>query len=519
MNRIFGENTHTYLHILGLSGIAFALPWSKALMSISMMFIVLNLLLEGDFKSYWENLKSNRIFWLVALLFSFYIVGMLWSCNMNEALHSFKQKLPFLTIPTILTARPLKKSWQIDLVLLAFMIPLLFTSVLNFGYYQHWFGDKSYNDIRGMSVFGSHIRYGLLISMGAAIALYSIRRYPKLTIPFLLLLGWFGFYTVYSQVISGIITFSAVVAVYLLYLLWLRTKLLGAVFIFVCIGLIGASAFWLLKPLTYDASKYQDLPKLTAEGNEYEHNFGFISSETGEPVLIYLCEIELEREWGIRSDLGYLGTTINGNPISHTLIRYLSSKHLRRDAQGVKALSKEDIVNIELGCTSVNHSGLMARMHGVRFELNNAEDPNGHSLLQRLEYWKAGLSIANKNWLIGVGSGDAQVAFDAYYTSSNSSLTFKNRRRAHNQFLTFFLTFGIFGLMLFVLLIIAFVRSNLKSRQLLGLLFITIATLSFLIEDTLDTQTGVTFFALFLGIYISSGVNAKKLKPRLENIV
>jgi len=509
MNRIFGEHTHTYLHILGLSGIAFALPWSKALMSISMMFIVLNLLFEADFKSYWKNLKSNRIFWLVALLFSFYIVGMIWSSNMDEALHSFKQKLPFITIPTILTARPLKKSWQIDLVLLAFILPLLFTSLLNFGYYQHWFGDKSYNDIRGMSVFSSHIRYGLLISMGAAIALYSIRRYRKLTIPFLLLLVWFSFYTVYSQVISGIITFGAVVGVYLLYNLWLRTKLLATIFIFVCIGMIGATAFWLLKPLTYDASKYQNLPKLTAEGNEYEHNFGFISSETGEPVLIYLCEMEMEREWQTRSKLGYHGTTINGNPVSHTLIRYLSSKRLHRDGEGVRALTDDDIANIEQGCTSVNHSGLMTRMHSVRFELNNAEDPNGHSLLQRLEYWKAGLSIAKKNWIIGVGSGDAQVAFDAHYTSIKSCLSANNRRRAHNQFLTFFLTFGIVGLILFVLIIAAFVRHNLINRQLLGLLFITIATLSFLIEDTLDTQTGVTFFALFFGIFMSSDVKEK----------
>ncbi|MFT5859199.1 MAG: hypothetical protein ACI865_001299 [Flavobacteriaceae bacterium] len=509
MNRIFGEHTHTYLHILGLSGIAFALPWSKALMSISMMFIVLNLLLEADFKSYWTNLKSNRIFWLVALLFFFYIAGMLWSCNMDEALHTFKQKLPFITIPTVLSAKPLKKTWQIDLVLLAFMLPLLFTSLLNFGYYQHWFGDKNYNDIRGMSQFGSHIRYGLLISMGAAIALDSIRRYRKLTIPFLLLLVWFSFYTMYSQVISGIITFSAVVGVYLLYHLWLRTKLLATIFLFICAGIIAASAFWLLKPLSYDASKYENLPKLTSEGNEYEHNFGFISSETGEPVLIYLCEEELETEWEKRSKFRYDGSTINGNPISHTLIRYLSSKYLHRDGEGVKALTIDDIENIEQGCSSVNHSSFMARMHSVRFELNNAEDPNGHSLLQRLEYWKAGLSIAKENWLIGVGSGDAQVAFDAYYSSNDSCLTTKNRRRAHNQFLTFFLTFGVFGLILFVLIIAAFIRYNLKKRQLLGLLFITIATLSFLIEDTLDTQTGVTFFALFFGIYISSVVNAK----------
>lgn len=502
MNRIFGDNTHTYIHILGLSGIAFGLPWSKAIMSVGMMLIVLNLLLEADLKSYWKNLKSNRVYWIIVALFLLYVVGMIWSSNMNEAFHSFKQKLPLITIPTILVARPLKRAIHIDLILLAFMGSLVVTSFLNFGYYQQWFGTKSYNDIRGLSLFSSHVRYGLFISMGAAICLFSMGRHKKLIIPGLILLVWLSFYTVYSQVLSGAITFAAVVGIYLLYHLWLRTKLIATIFSFACLGLAAAIAIWLLKPLTYDEAKYQNLPELTAEGNPYEHNFEYISSESGEPVLIYLCEEELAREWEKRSTFGYLGTTVSGNPISHTLIRYLASKGLYRDASGVNALNDEDIRSIEQGCTSVNHTGLMARMHSIRFELNHADNPNGHSLLQRFEYWKAALNIVHDNWVIGVGSGDAQLAFDSYYEKQNSQLKPENRDRAHNQFMTFFLTFGISGIVLFLAFLIAFIQFNLKNKQLLGILFITICIVSFLIEDTLDTQSGVTFFALFTALFL-----------------
>jgi hypothetical protein len=502
MNRIFGDNTHTYIHILGLSGIAFGLPWSKAVMSVGMMLIVLNLLLEADLKSYWNNLKSNRVYWIIVALFLLYPIGMLWSSNLDEAFHSFKQKLPLITIPTILVAKPLKRSIHVNLILLAFMGSLVFTSILNFGYYQQWFGAKSYNDIRGLSLFCSHIRYGLLISMGAAICLFSISRNRKLLLPGLIILAWLGFYTIFSQVISGAITFAAVVGIYLLYHLWLRTKLVATIFSFACLGLTGALTIWLLKPLNYDESKYQNLPEKTAEGNPYEHNFEYISYETGEPVLIYLCEEELEREWEKRSTIGYLGTTVSGNPISHTLIRYLASKGLYRDATGVNALSDADIRNIEQGCTSIHHTGLMARMHSIRFELNHADDPNGNSLLQRFEYWNAALYIMRNHWMIGVGSGDAQLAFDAYYIEHDSQLSSKNRDRAHNQFMTFFLTFGVFGILLFLAFLIAFVQFNVKNKQLLAILFITICIVSFLIEDTLDTQTGVTFFALFVGMFL-----------------
>ena len=259
---------------------------------------------------------------------------------------------------------------------------------------------------------------------------------------------------------------------------------------------------WLFQPLKIDPTEYAALPKITAQGNPYEHNFGFIDSETKEPILIYLCEKELKEEWSKHSKIPYQGKTIEGNPVSHTLIRYLASKHLPRDAEGVKKLTQKDIENIEFGRTSIHYNGLMPRMHALRFELNYADNPNGHSLLQRFEYWKAGFSLATSNWLFGVGSGDVQDAFNNHYEESNSPLTEENRRRAHNQFLTYWISFGIIGLILFIGLLIQFIRFNLRQKSILSLLFISIAIASFFMEDTLETQTGVTFFGLFLGLFL-----------------
>jgi O-antigen ligase len=197
--------------------------------------------------------------------------------------------------------------------------------------------------------------------------------------------------------------------------------------------------------------------------------------------------------------------------MSHTLIRYLASKQLPRDADGVRKLTQQDIENIEFGRSSIHYSGLMSRMHALRFEVNYANNPNGHSLLQRFEYWQAGFSLATSNWLIGVGSGDVQDAFNHHYEVSNSPLTEENRRRAHNQFLTYWISFGIIGLLLFLVLLFLFIRYNFQHKSLLGLLFIAIAISSFFMEDTLETQTGVTFFALFLGLFLAPKL--KKTTP------
>ncbi|PHR27071.1 MAG: hypothetical protein COA38_13860 [Fluviicola sp.] len=503
LNRFFGNNTHTYLHLLGISGIAFALPWSKVMMSISMMFVVLNLILEGNYRSYWEQFKSNRVFWLIVAVYTLNILGILWSSNIDEALHSIKQQLPFIAIPTVLVAKPISNKKHLEIVFMTFLAAMLVTSVYNFLSYQHIIGDHFYNDIRGMSLTSSHIRYGLLIAMAGAITLVCSENNRKRIIPSMILLAWFAFYTFYSQVISGVISFAAVLSVYALCHIWFRRKKLA---ILMGVGLLLIAILpliWLFQPLKVDPADYSSLPKTTAQGNPYEHNFTFVDSETKEPVLIYLCEEELENEWNQRSGIPYLGKTIQGNSISHTLIRYLASKHLTRDAAGVKKLTQQDIENIEFGRTSIHYSGLMPRMHALRFELNYAENPNGHSLLQRFEYWKAGFSLATSNWLIGVGSGDVQDAFNDHYTISNSPLTEENRRRAHNQFLTYWISFGIIGLALFIGLLVLFIRFNYQRKSILGLLFISIVIASFFMEDTLETQTGVTFFGLFLGIFLA----------------
>lgn len=503
LNRFFGNNTHTHLHLLGISGIAFALPWSKVMMSISVMFVVLNLIIEGNYQSYWEKFKTNRIFYLVVAIYALNVIGVLWSSNVDEALHLIKQQLPFIAIPTVLVAKPISIRKHLDILFMTFITAMLFTSVYNFLSYQHIIGDHFYNNIRGMSLTSSHIRYGLLIAMAGAITLVCSEDNRKRIVPCLILLAWFAFYTFYSQVISGVISFGAVISVYAIYHIWLKRKKLA---VFAGVGLLLAGILpmiWLLKPLKVDPADYSSLPQITAQGNPYEHNFDYVDSETKEPVLIYLCEQELEEEWNKRSGIPYTGKTAEGNPLSHTLIRYLTSKHLPRDADGVRKLTKKDVENIEFGRSSIHYSGLMPRMHALRFELNYAENPNGHSLLQRFEYWQAGLSLATSNWLIGVGSGDVQDAFNHYYEISNSPLTEENRHRAHNQFLTYWISFGIIGLILFTGLLILFIRFNYQQKSILGLLFISIAIASFFMEDTLETQTGVTFFGLFIGLFLT----------------
>ena len=188
----------------------------------------------------------------------------------------------------------------------------------------------------------------------------------------------------------------------------------------------------------------------------------------------------------------------------------MSSKNIRKDSAGVNKLTKKEIRNIEMGHASIVNSGIIARFYGIKHQLNNAKTVNNHSILERIRYWKAGIFIIKSNWLIGVGTGDIQDAFNQQYEDSNSQLSLENRHRTHNMYLTVFITFGIGGLILFCWMLIHFTIYNIRKHDLVGLFFILIAVVSFIPEDTLETQTGVTFFALFYGLHSISLVSKKR---------
>ncbi len=505
LSRYFGSKIHTQIHVFLLCALASSIVVSKFVMSLSMMLLLLNILLEADFKSYWERIKSTRLFHWVAFLFAWHLISLLWSANWDYGFHDIKVTLPLIVIPLVLTCKPIGKRKRLKWVLGIFLATVLFASLYNFLSYQQVFGPRYYDDIRGMSLFDSHVRHALMVVMGIVIAVqfYRWRKLPVFAM--VAIVVWLHFYTYYSQVLTGTIVLIGIYAVYGFYWMYHRYKYLAYTGLALFVGIIIASLIWIFKPITYDPAVFhKDIlnQERTAEGNGYYNNPGEVSPETGKPIDIFICHKELKREWEKASEIPYYGRDKKGQYIFRTLTRYMASKDVRKDAEGFRSMSKKDIRAVEHGHTSIYHKGIWARVNGLRYQLNNATNPNGHSLLQRIEYWKVGVHLSKKNWLIGVGGGDIQDSFDAYYEATDSALTEEHRDRTHNMYLTMLLGFGIPGLFLLLISHVHYLRDQFRNGQLVGLGFIIIMMISYLVEDTLETQSGITYFGLFYGLYI-----------------
>jgi hypothetical protein len=270
--------------------------------------------------------------------------------------------------------------------------------------------------------------------------------------------------------------------------------------------LIGFSSLTFIDFLRPNLStiNIDELESHTALGNKYEHYPEHRITENGTPIMIYISEKELEKSWNKNSSLDYYGLDHKGQVLRGTLFRYMSSLGLRKDAEGFTKLTKEDIKNIENGIPSrkIADSFIFERLEGLRLQIQNyylGQDPSGHSLLQRFEHWRAALHIISKNPYLGVGTGDAPQEFRNAYLEINSNLHPDYHNRSHNQFLAFWVAFGIIGFILLALLNMTIIGLGWKQQNWLYVLFGLLFFLSFLPEDTLETQQGATFIGFFLG--------------------
>lgn len=500
LTRKYGPEIPTYLHLLGLFTLAMAIPWSRALMSICILYLSLVYILEGDFKNKLNRLKSNRIYLFYLAWYILIIIGLLWSQDLKFGLRDVKVKASIFAFGTILLSRPKLNKWQLYLVLISFLSSMLFTSISNFAQYNHWWGNREYDEIRGMSLYANHIRYAILISMSAAVSIFFFRKERAFRIVTFALILWFTSYTVYSQVLTGYITLAGVFLTTLAFFLYKKSQWMGWALVGFSLVSVFLVARWIFSPIEIDVSKYQNLPQKTALGNPYTHDFSFISSFTEEPILINVCREELKEAWEKRSDYKISDVSPKGDRIEYTIYRYMAAKNLTKDGEGIKKLTDKDISRIEKGMFYPSGQLMMAPLHNLRFQINNMTNPNGHSLLQRLEHWKTSKQIIKNNWFLGVGTGDAQKSFDSQYAADNSLLQPKNRVRSHNQFFAVWISIGIIGLLLFLWFHFEFIRFQLHNLQLLGLSFIVICIISYFFEDSLETQRVVAFFGFFFGL-------------------
>lgn len=513
----FRETTRNYepvAYFIGLALMAASLTLSPFMMSVSQFLLLAIWLFLGDpVKIKLQRFVHNKVAIVLVSLYLLHIIGLIYTTDFAYALKDLRVKLPLVVFPLILSStKPLDQRYTGWLMLIYVLSVLLATSFSFYHYIQH-----DYTDIRKISRHISHIRICLNIVLVMGIIGYHLftRKMPGWEkILCLVLICWFAYQLFIFESISGYAAFLGILIASALYLFFRQVKSKGwravGLVVVLALPLLGA---WLLyraaHPLLHVTPvDLATLDQKTANDNDYWHDTIHFPIEDGQYTGLFLCQKELREAWNQRSPLDYDGTTTNGENLEATLVRYMSSKGLRKDAEGVASLNDQDIKNVEQGIANyVNwtHPGVRARLSETLFEYNQyrrSNNPNGGSLSQRLEYTRASWHLIRKHPVFGVGTGDIPQAYQQAYDELKSPLEAQYRHKAHNQYLSITVGFGVIGLALFLLVLLYPYLASKENRTLLYTLFMAILLISMLPEDTLETQAGVSFYAFFNSLFI-----------------
>ena len=492
-------------------------------MSIFTGCLMLNWLIEGDFQLKLQGLKERKSILLFISVFLLYLIGLLWTNSRQWGMHDVKIQLPLLILPLVIGTSEALKEIQVKRIIYAFSAAVIIASLCSI-FVLLGFSGKSIQDPREMSLFISHIRFSLLINISIFSLFWFFLKTEKtnilertllvlamlwLTI-FLVILksatGWIVFLVVSSVVIfQNILSIKNARGRVLLLGVLLSIFLLPAIYIGYVI-----QQFYTIETIPSDLS----LEK-TSKGNPYMHDFNNKELENGHYTYLFINDDELREVWSKRSNINYDSTTASGYN-HYVLYRYLTSKGYRKDGEGLEKLTDEDIRNIENGMTNyrfVNPFSFYNRIYQIIWEIdvyNKGGNPSGHSVTQRLEYYKMAIQIIKENFWFGNGTGGY---YDAYQAKYNQNKFFQNkqyRQRSHNMFLSYWIDFGLIGMCYICFALTAPVFLERKTKSFLLLIFLLIVLISFMNEDTLNNHDAISFFAFFYPLYLYTKYESHK---------
>lgn len=500
------------MFLFGLCSLAYGMMMGAVPTSVPMLILAGNWLLEGQFAKKWKALRRNRVFWAMASLLLIHLVGLLWTHDLQAGWDDIRIKAPLLSLPLVLFSSRALSRKELQFVIFCFLLGALTNTLWCIGYSFILHADEN---IRNASRFMSHIRLGLYLNMAIlacfwlATALNPV--WKKIT--FYLLALYFLWVLYLLGLASGMVNFILIVFC-LLVISILRLPLLYKVLALLVLS-GGGYLIWSYVDGIRDrqvrvnqtANNRQQARSLS--GRPYYHD-DTGQKENGNYIRINIQMEELRTGWKkIFPEDSFSYQPQHNTERFDILVRYLASKGLNKDSAGLAQLSAEDKMNIRKGIVNYEYPE-WSYLHRRTYELVNEleefthrKQVNGHSLIMRLYFWNAGLAAVKQHPVLGVGTGDVQQIMNDMYRETDSPLSEAWYKRPHNQFLTITVALGVVGLLVFCLALL-YPAIHLRGHlHWFYWLFLVTALFSFLAEDTLETQAGLTFFAFFQTLFVT----------------
>lgn len=516
---------HRALYFLLLLLLVCSQVVSNYMMSGMQILLAVNWALEWDMRRKFRCKEWHPLLIAFLVLMAVHLLWLVPSSNLTYGLDDLFGKLPLLAIPlVVLTSRPLNRN-QFCAIVFGLVTTVFIATLIGHVRYAT-IPDLAY---RKIVPYISHIRFALNICLAIVflvawlMSLFRNRRKIFLTlfVPVTLLILYFLHFLLLIHSYTAIVILF-VVSLVCLVAFGMRLNKKGRILILsVFLLAVGASAA-IVGSMIRDYYRpvplmRQPLVATTVNGNPYLHKQdGLI--ENGNYIDNYVCNSEMKSEWAKRSTVSLDSVTSNGYAVYPALLRYLNALGTTKDSAGMQLLSPADVRAIEQGVANpvyIHGSKLRVMVYVMLYEYESSRilgSVKNFTMLQRFELWRNAWQVFLQHPVFGVGTGDVKDACMQRLADCDSPLA-DTPRNAHNQYLTFLVTFGLIGTLLITAVFVwALRRLKLRERPLL-VAYLVVLLVSFVTENTLSTLAGCVFSTTFFCLLAWREEDLKKLQP------
>ncbi|WP_321287358.1 O-antigen ligase family protein [uncultured Sunxiuqinia sp.] len=494
-----------------------ALPFSEGLISTSIGLLFLASLFQLKKIEIKSRFRNHQLLLYPVAVFLVYVLWLIFTNDWHWAIYDLKKNLSYLLIPTAFIFAPSISAKLQQNVLYVFVVAVFISALITFVYF--YLQDE--NSLLEAQKYGfiHHIRFSFQLVLSLILIPHFLLvdfYHQKKSLKLISLVGaiFLIIFLIWHQSLTGVLTFigTAFLALLILSSHIKKPMLKRIIFSLLLVLVIAPSVY-----LAYAVKRFYTVEKVTTEelaettqlGNNYSHNFENKLLENGHYVWLFVCEKELESEWNKRADIKYDGVDKTGYPVSQTLIRYVTSKGLRKDADGIRKLSDQDIENIEHGISNYIFAekgiSLYPRIYMSIWEIDTylkTRAANQHSLAQRIEYTRAAITIIQDHFWLGVGTGNWKKAYAEAYETNQSKMDPARYGNAHNQYLNYMVKFGFIGLLLITFFIVYPVVKSKAYRSSIFLLFLISMFIANFGDSNFETHVGSNFFIFFYCFFL-----------------
>ena len=518
MRKFLTELVNSNWFFVSLTAFVAVLPLSEALVSIFAGVVLLIALIEDSWQEKWERLKSRKVILLIPVIFILYLLSTLLTLKQDKSFYDIQKTLFYVVFPLAFSMGKEISARQKRFVFYVFGISALLAIIIAILRWKFGNHDEGVFAVHSISLI-SHIRFSFQLILVLWFFIFLLQKnfntfsITTKTAILMLIIIYFA-YIMFQQSLTGLIALGGTGVFFLFYLVTKVNAEWKVPMIVVLLLIVFVPLIYIKKAVNnfYDIEKInpEEIDQTTAQGNRYWNDFENPLVENGHYVYIYVCVDEMRTSWNKLSEVKYDSIGATGYPLSATLVRYLTSKGLRKDATGVESLNNADIANIENGIANVIYArkfSLYPRIYQTIWEYyiyTETGNSNNQSFSQRIEYARAALTIIRENWLFGVGTGNWKTAFAEAFKENNAQLDQNRYASSHNQYLNYMVKFGVPGFVLIMFLLIFPVIKTRRYKDPFFLLFLVFMLLANFADSNLESHMGSSFFFFFYCLYATT---------------